>query len=122
MRTLKRRILLAQEEAGIGDQLGNPLFVEVVDQSVPDPDGSNVVPLNAVQPVQGYRAGGRFPAYLTGPDGLVTVHAKARESLHKLQRRCGSEHAQVALWWPIFNASGHRARGIKPALLGRPDE
>lgn len=102
MRTLKRRILLAQEEAGIGDQLGHPLFVEVVDQSVPDPDSPDLARINQAPPVTGYRVGGLFPAQMAGPEDSTIVHIRPGETLEGLQRRCAQEFSRVALWWPLY--------------------
>lgn len=101
MRTLKRRILLAQEEVGIGDQFGNPLFVEVVDQSIPDPDNQTEVQTNQAAPVIGYRAGGLFPSLLASAEEPVTVERRPGETLEQLQRRCVKDFPRVALWWPL---------------------
>ena len=101
MRTLKRRILLAQEEVGISDQFGDPLFVEVVDQSVPDPDSQNLTPTNQVQPVTGYRAGGLFPIIPASAEDPLRVERRPGETLEQLQRRCAKKFPRVALWWPL---------------------
>lgn len=101
MRTLKRRILLAQEEVGIGDELGNQLFVEVIDQSIPDPDNQAEVQTNQAAPVIGYRAGGLFPSLISSAEDPAKVQRRPGETLEQLQRRCVKEFPRVALWWPL---------------------
>lgn len=105
MRTLKRRILLAQEEVGIGDELGNPLFVEVIDQSIPDPDNQAEAQTNQAAPVIGYRAGGLFPSLLASAEDPVKVERRPGETLEQLQRRCVKEFPRVALWWPVHGST-----------------
>lgn len=105
MKTLKRRILLAQEKAGIEDLLGEPVFVEVVDQSVPDPDSQNLPPTSRARPVTGYRAGGLFPIRYASAVDPVKVERRPGETLDQLERRCAKEFPRVALWWPLLECS-----------------
>ena len=101
MKTLKRRILLAQQEAGVGDELGSPMFLEVVDQSVPDPDGLDLARANQVPQITGYRAGGLFPALVAKAEEVATVDRRPGETLEQLRGRCARMFPRVALWWPV---------------------
>lgn len=92
MKTLDRR--LRQVEGVIGPAaLPEPIFIEIVDRSVPDPDmKAQPFPFGPEQLTA-------FAAWAF--DGRIVVKRQPGETLPALRARCKAEMPEVALWLPL---------------------
>ncbi|MDP3835028.1 MAG: hypothetical protein Q8Q82_13785 [Hydrogenophaga sp.] len=92
MKTLDRR--LRQLEGVIGPAaLPEPLFVEIVDSSVPDPD-IDAHPFPYAPDLITAFAAWSF-------DGGTVIARQPGEELPALRARCQAQMPTVALWWPL---------------------
>lgn len=98
MKTLDRR--LRQVEGVIGPAaLPEPMFFEIVDSSVPDPDLPDQLFPFPPEKITAYAA--------YSFHGRLVVPRQPGETLTDLRARCKAQMPQVALWCPLHEAK-HR--------------